>query len=233
MTYIQRLQERAARLRSGGMVILLVLLVITVFVLPVVVTSNSVIDRIAQDVLLSSILVSGVVAASDRSKGLAWIALVMLVAIVVRWMGWLLPNGPGLVIRDEVKMFSLTLLGALMGTKVFGAGTVTRNRIGGAVVLYMLVGLVCADAYQLISIVVPGSFVGTSTHDRSVDRSTWVYFSFVTLTTVGYGDITPVARAARSLSNLEALIGQLYPAIVLARLVSLQVAGRGSGSNKS
>jgi hypothetical protein len=60
-----------------------------------------------------------------------------------------------------------------------------------------------------------------------------VYFSFVTLTTAGYGDITPVARAARSLSNLEALIGQLYPAIVLARLVSLQVAGIGSGSNKS
>jgi hypothetical protein len=233
MTYIQRWQERAARLRNGGMAILLVLLIITVFVLPVVVTSSSVIDRIAQDVRLSSILVSGVVAASDRSKGLAWIALVMLVAVVVRWMGWLSPNGPGLAIRDEVGILSLTLLGALMGTKVFGAGTVTRERIGGAVGLYMLVGLVWADAYQIISIVVPGSFVGISAHDGSVDRSTWVYFSFATLTTVGYGDITPVARAARSLANLEALIGQLYPAIVLARLVSLQVTGSGSGSNKS
>jgi hypothetical protein len=171
MTYIQRWRESAARLRSGGMVILLVLLIITVFVLPVVVTSSSVIDRIAQDVLLSSILVSGVVAASDRSKGLAWIALVMLVAIVVRWMGWLLPNGPGLVIRDEVKILSLTLLGALMGTEVFGAGTVTRNRIGGAVVLYMLVGLVCADAYQLISIVVPGSSGAAHHHGvRSAGR---------------------------------------------------------------
>ena len=49
----------------------------------------------------------------------------------------------------------------------------------------------------------------------------WVYFSFVTLTTVGYGDISPVARAARSLAMLEALIGQLYPAVILARLVSL------------
>jgi hypothetical protein len=54
-----------------------------------------------------------------------------------------------------------------------------------------------------------------------VHQWTWVYFSFSTLTTVGYGDITPVARVARSLSNMEALIGQLYPAIVLARLVSL------------
>ena len=48
-----------------------------------------------------------------------------------------------------------------------------------------------------------------------------MYFSFVTLTTVGYGDISPVARAARSLAMLEALIGQLYPAVILARLVSL------------
>ena len=60
-----------------------------------------------------------------------------------------------------------------------------------------------------------------------------VYYVTASLTLMGYGDITPVARAARSLSNLEALIGQLYPAIVLARLVSLQVAGSGSGSNKS
>lgn len=175
MTYIQRWRERAGRLQDGGMVILLALLIITVFVLPVVVTSGSVIDRIAQDVLLSSILVSGVVAASDRSKGLAWIALVMLLAIVVRWMGWLSPNGPGLVIRDEVGILSLTLLRALMGTEVFGVGTVTRDRIGGAVALYMLVGLVWASPYQLNSIVVPGSFVGISAHDGSVDGSTWVY----------------------------------------------------------
>ena len=60
MIYAQRWRERAARLRDGGMVMLLVLLIITVFVLPVVVTSSGVIDRIAQDVLLSSILVSGV-----------------------------------------------------------------------------------------------------------------------------------------------------------------------------
>jgi hypothetical protein len=50
---------------------------------------------------------------------------------------------------------------------------------------------------------------------------------------VGYGDITPVAHAARSLAILEALIGQLYPAIVLARLVSLHVAGGGSGTNQA
>ncbi|SOE68426.1 hypothetical protein SAMN05446635_3305 [Burkholderia sp. OK233] len=92
MTYIQRWQKHVALLRNYGMGILLTLLIITVFVVPVVVTSNSVIDRISQEVLLSSILVSGVVAASDRSKVFGWITLVVLVAIVVRWMGWLSPN---------------------------------------------------------------------------------------------------------------------------------------------
>jgi hypothetical protein len=94
MTFLPRLQERAARLRNYGMGILLTLLISTVFIVPVAFTSNTVIDKISHDVLLSSILVSGVVAASDRSGEFVWIALVVLVAIVVRWMGWLSPNGP-------------------------------------------------------------------------------------------------------------------------------------------
>ncbi len=57
----------------------------------------------------------------------------------------------------------------------------------------------------------------------------WLYFSFVTLTTMGYGDITPIHPAARSLAVLEALVGQLYPAILLARLVSLEVQSRTTG----
>jgi hypothetical protein len=96
-----------------------------------------------------------------------------------------------------------------------------------------MAGLVWADAYQLVMLYVPHAFAGISTLEGAVDRSSWVYFSFATLTTVGYGDIVPVAPIARSLSNLEALIGQLYPAIVLARLVSLQVAGGSSGAKES
>ncbi|HXZ07632.1 MAG TPA: potassium channel family protein [Paraburkholderia sp.] len=233
MAHIDRWLDRAARLRNSGMNILLVLLVVTVFVVPVVVTSSSLMDRISQDVLLSCILVSGVVAASDRSKVFLWIVLVVGFAIVVRWAGWLTPHVHAFVLRDEFGILSLTLLGAVIAKRVFGAGAVTRDRMMGAVALYMLVGLIWADAYQLIYSTIPGAFVGTPAQDGSADRSTWVYFSFVTLTTVGYGDITPAARAARSLANLEGLIGQLYPAIVLARLVSLQVSGVGSEKDSS
>ena len=65
---------------------------------------------------------------------------------------------------------------------------------------------------------------GCRTTDAGI--ANWIYFSFVTLTTVGYGDITPVARAARSIAMLEALTGQLYPAIIIARLVSLPDTSR-------
>jgi len=70
----------------------------------------------------------------------------------------------------------------------------------------------------------PGAFSGHT--DESGTLAQWAYFSFVTLTTVGYGDMTPVALGARSLAMLEALVGQLYPAVIIARLVSLQVGSK-------
>jgi hypothetical protein len=215
------------------MAILLALLITMVFILPVVAASNSAIGQIAQDVLLSLILLSGVVEASTNSKEFVFITLVALVVITVRWVGWLSPTGLSLPVRDVATLLALVLLAVVIAMKVFASHTVTKDRISGAIVFYILAGLVWADAYQLIMLYVPRAFAGISTLEGAVDRSTWVYFSFATLTTVGYGDIVPVAPIARSLSNLEALIGQLYPAIVLARLVSLQVAGGSSGAKES
>ena len=215
------------------MAILLALLITMVFILPVVVASNSPIGQIAQDVLLSLILLSGVVEASTNSKEFAFISLVTLVVIAVRWVGWLSPTGLSLPVRDVATLLALVLLAAVIAMKVFGSHTVTKDRISGAIAVYILAGLVWADVYQLVMLYVPRAFAGILTLEGAVDRSTWVYFSFATLTTVGYGDIVPVAPIVRSLSNLEALIGQLYPAIVLARLVSLQAAGGSSGAKES
>jgi Ion channel len=215
------------------MAILLALLITMVFILPVVVDSNSAIGKVAQDVLLSLILLSGVVEASTNSREFAFISLVALVVITVRWVGWLSPTGLSLPVRDVATLLALVLLAAVVAMKVFGSHTVTKDRISGAIAVYIMAGLVWADAYQLVMLYVPHAFAGISTLEGAVDRSSWVYFSFATLTTVGYGDIVPVAPIARSLSNLEALIGQLYPAIVLARLVSLQVTGGSSGAKES
>jgi hypothetical protein len=109
---------------------------------------------------------------------------------------------------------------------VFGPGKITYHRVIGAILLYLTIGIVFVALYTLVGTLVPGSFSGLTVRDRVSLPPDLVYFSFTTLTTVGYGDIVPVHPFARSLSNLEAILGQLYPATLLARMVSLEVSGR-------
>ena len=104
----------------------------------------------------------------------------------------------------------------------FGPGRVSVHRIMGAVILYLSIGLVFANAYRACALTLHPSFTGLSRTGRFLSDS--LYFSMTTLTTTGYGDILPVHPFIRSLANLEAVIGQLFPATLLARLVSLQVA---------
>jgi hypothetical protein len=111
-------------------------------------------------------------------------------------------------------------------SRVFQKGRVTHYRIQGAIAVYLLLGLTWGIAYILIELQTPGSFNLGIASDRSQLSSDMMYYSIVTLTTVGYGDITPLSAAARNLSNLEGLVGQLYPAILLGRLVSLEITHR-------
>ena len=104
---------------------------------------------------------------------------------------------------------------------VFEPGRITYHRIIGAIMLYLTIGLVFVALYTIVGAISPSAFSSLSVAARTSLPSDLVYFSFTTLTTVGYGDIVPVHPIARSLSNLEAIIGQLYPATLLARLVSL------------
>jgi hypothetical protein len=106
---------------------------------------------------------------------------------------------------------------------VFGPGRITYHRVIGAVLLYLTIGIVFVALFTLVGALAPGSFTGLRVHDRVSLPPDLVYFSFTTLTTTGYGDIVPVHPFARSLSNLEAILGQLYPATLLARMVSLEI----------
>lgn len=104
----------------------------------------------------------------------------------------------------------------------FGPGKVSIHRIMGAVILYLSIGLLFANAYRACALTLHPSFKGLAESHHFLSDS--LYFSLTTLTTTGYGDILPVHPFVRSLSNLEAVVGQLFPATLLARLVSLQVS---------
>jgi voltage-gated potassium channel Kch len=122
---------------------------------------------------------------------------------------------------------SIAAMAAVVLAQTFRAGPVNVHRIQGAVAAYLLLGLAWTLAYELVAFRAAGAFSGTGL--GGAERPDFIYFSFVTLTTVGYGDVTPVDPVARSLAVAEALTGQLYPAILLARLVSLATGSGPAG----
>jgi Ion channel len=170
------------------------------------------------DTAFALVLLSGVLALSER--GLAWR---LLMAAAVATVGVMLASGFVPVATPVIRLTelaSLVLLLVVVLGQTFRAGPVTPHRIQGGIAAYLLLGLMWGEAYALVETLHPGAFSGAV---GAGGYRGWVYFSFMTLCTVGYGDIAPVHPAARSLAMLEAVTGPLYIAILLARLVSLAV----------
>lgn len=117
-------------------------------------------------------------------------------------------------------------LGWVVARAVFARGRVTFHRIVGAILLYLTIAVTFVALFTFVGLLVPDAFSGLSFEDNPALASRLIYFSFVTLTSTGYGDIVPVDPVARSLCNVEMIIGQLYPATLLARLVTLELADR-------
>jgi voltage-gated potassium channel Kch len=154
-----------------------------------------------------------------RKTGIVLLFIVAPFAILV---AEILFNQPWLTLGvDLFIVFYCIWLGLIILVRTFSKGHITANRIQGAVIVYLLTALIFGLLYHIIFL------LNGQTAFRGLinfERSEFMYFSLTTLTTVGYGDITPVNQFARSFANLEALNGQLYPAILIARLVSLDFA---------
>lgn len=125
------------------------------------------------------------------------------------------------------RLLAIAVLSLVIARAVFAPGRVTRHRVQGAVVLYLNFALFFFTIYRLIDVLAPGAFNGLPPSGSEYGSgAALLYFSFTTLTTVGYGDITPLHPMARNFANFEAVVGQLYPATLLARLVSLEISHR-------
>jgi len=122
----------------------------------------------------------------------------------------------------------------LVARLAFSSGPVTGHRIRGAVLVYLNVAVLFGIVYDLLYIAYPGAFRYTSGGGISpvagVRLADLSYFSLATITTAGFGDIVPVHPVARGITTLESLFGQLFPAIVLSRLVSLNLVHRGAST---
>ena len=153
----------------------------------------------------------------NRKTGIVF--LLTILPFLILFSGLLIKSVWMTVSADLFIVLYCISLGAIILIRTFSTGHVTSNRVQGAVVAYLLAGFIFAMLYHVIFLMFgQGTFHGLA----DFRRTEFMYFSLTTLTTVGYGDITPVNEYARSLANLESLVGQLYPAILIARLVSME-----------
>jgi len=131
-----------------------------------------------------------------------------------------------------LKITGLAILVVMTLRQTFRPGPITIYRVMGGVAGYLLIGVTWAFGYKLLMEIRPGaihfqSFLGGI---PTAEPSRLMSFSFSTLTSVSYGDSYPVDRIARSLATAEALIGQLYPAVLIARLVGMSLQVRSSNA---
>ncbi|MHB8271771.1 ion channel [Bradyrhizobium sp.] len=158
-------------------------------------------------------------------------AVAMLAALVMATVAGLLrlksPSILDLNLFAGAWLITGSTLAWVISPAVFGQGRVTYHHIIGAVLLYLTIAVIFVSLFTFVGSAIPKAFSGLAVQDSPALASSLIYFSFTTLTTTGYGDIFPVHPIARSLCNLEGIFGQLYPATLLARLVTLEIAGRG------
>ena len=176
---------------------------------------------------LASLVAVVAVAAIARGRGaLALTFLAAVIGVVVNVLSYAHPSALSASAYLFAMLAFLSILTGVVGEVVFGPGQVTWHRVRGAIVLYLHLALIFTFLQAVVLFFAPGAFGEALVATDASAGEKLLYFSFTTLTTVGYGDIVPVHPFARSLANLEAMLGQLFPATLLARLVTLAVAAQ-------
>jgi ion channel len=218
-----KVREWHDRLRDPCLTALLLTQLLAIFVVAPVAALDYPVPRFASLVLVLAVV--GLVVIVSRGRRTI---LIGLVCLLVSIGGVVLRERHETVVTYAVAaagvVIALAVLCWVVGAAVFGPGRVTYHRVRGAIVLYLNIGLIFTALYRFVDEVSPGSFVGLPpAWSGAKFESALLYFSFTTLTSVGFGDIVPIHPLARSLANFEAIFGQLYPATLLARIVMLHM----------
>jgi hypothetical protein len=206
-----------------SLTILLVLLLTNIFALPLL--HFEVWVRFLARAALALVIASGLIA-TVRSPRLVMLGLAF--TVVVLFVGSEAAVHPSVrwrLLNDVTAIPSIGLLIVLVIRQIFREGPITMRRIQGAVAVYLMIGLTWALVFDLVELVHPGSFSIESPTPGS-ELGELSYFSFTTMTSLGTGDIVPASPLSRSLVVMEALMGQLFPAILLARLVAMELSYR-------
>jgi hypothetical protein len=222
-----------SRLSQNKYLWLLLALALLLVVYPFL--TETFLERAAFDVLLTLVFLAALrVVFADRRRRLLAL-LVGAPAVIGLWTGFVLPWLPPLPItlgfHLSAALFLILTVATILGD-ISRQEVVSQDSIFGAFCGYVLVGLTFGHVYCILEYTVPGSFQGRGLIPErlpSGDRLNYLlnYFSLITLTTVGFGDVAPASDGARGLSAVEAIVGQFYVAVLIAELIGKRLSRRG------
>jgi len=232
----QSLAEKAARLR-GNYVALLLSLIAVIAIFPFLED-----QPIAQGLLvvaLLAVVATALLSCWRRTAVFATIAMLGLSNPVAVVVGTVTGGEAAWAVAHTLRFVFLAIVIGMIFSDVIRSRVVDLNTVSGAACVYLLMVLCFAALFSVVEWAQPGSFsLGAATESGSLTGispgpvdTRLTYFSMITLTTIGYGDILPRSAQARALAGLEGVIGQLYLAIIIARLVGLEISNRMSRSS--
>jgi len=182
--------------------------------------------QILLSLLTTLVMIMSVVAVADKKR---YTVIALLLALP--WFAIILLNFPlfktdyTLLVKKEIifafLLFAYTTFRIFM--HIIKSREVTAEILFASICVYILIGLTWATLYVIIEILYPGSFIDSNGQILN-DGQDFLFFSYTTLTTVGYGNIEAITDQARSVASLEAIVGQLYLTIMVARLVGLHIS---------
>jgi voltage-gated potassium channel len=228
-----KISAQGHNMQQNNFSYLLVALLIFIIVVPVTRDLDLISQTVSRILGITSLLVVGVW--SLRRAGWLFSAgmLVVIAGIIL--------NSLAVARADAaLHMFSMLALFVFLALATFNTlrqvavgNDIGANRIIGAICIYLLLGVMWSIAYGVIEYSQPGSFRGLTDAASPAWNTDWLYYSFVTLTTLGYGDVTPLTETARAFSFAEAIVGQFYIAVLVAGLVSAYIAARQSSDDRN
>jgi hypothetical protein len=211
---------------------LLVALVLLIVMTPLF--EEFAVGDLIEALMVTLVLVTAVIAVGGKRSALIVAALLLVPALIERWLSYVYPQSfhPCVFFAFGIAFMALVAF-KLLGY-VLRSIQIDTDVLCAAIAVYLLLGLIWAFAYALLAQLSPNSFAfAVNPHSSGrMDRFNAFYFSFVTLSTVGFGDVTPVSKAARTLAVMEAVTGTFYVAILIARLVAMYVPRSRSSSPK-
>lgn len=187
--------------------------------------AGAVLGRIVFLGCFSAVLFSALYAVSENRRVFTLAVAIAIPVVAGRWLGFFLESGFLTLMAHGGAVLFLAFIVSIVLAHVLKDEEVTGDKINGAICVYLLIGLMWGLLFWVVETIRPGSFQMVQAPDGGTDEelSLFMYYSFVTMTTVGYGDVLPATPVARSLSMVEAVIGQIYLATLIARLVGLHI----------